>query len=210
MALSGSKNFTITRADIIETAYRKTGDFDAGETIQGDETTAAAFSLNLMIKEWVNRGADIWLRDEITLFLQPNQQSYLLGTAEATRTIAAETTLSADEASGQTAISVKSSTGMTAADNIGIKIDDNTIHWTTIVSVDTSTAVTITTATDGAATSGNKVYVFTTKAGRPQKILSAYRRDINDIDNQVTMIGEDDYYLQSNKGSSGPVVEAWY
>ncbi len=99
---------------------------------------------------------------------------------------------------------------MTAADNIGIKIDDNTIHWTTIVSVDTSTAVTITTGTDGAATSGNKVYVFTTKAGRPQKILSAYRRDINDIDNKITMIGEEDYYYQSNKGSSGPPVEAWY
>ncbi len=50
MALSGSKNFTITRADIIEAAYRKTGDFDIGETIQGDETTAAALSLNLMVK----------------------------------------------------------------------------------------------------------------------------------------------------------------
>jgi hypothetical protein len=69
MAVSGSKDYSITRADIIEAALRKIGEYDAGEAVPGDETAAAAVALNLMVKEWVARGADIWLRDEITLFL---------------------------------------------------------------------------------------------------------------------------------------------
>ena len=210
MAVSGSKDFTATRADIIEAALRKIGEYDQGEAISGDETKAAAFALNSMVKEWVARGIDIWLRDEVTLFLVPNQQSYLLGTADATRAITGETTLSAAEATSQTVISVTSSAGMTAADNVGIKLDDDTIHWTTIVSVDSSVQITITTGLASAASSGKKVYAYTTKAERPQKIVSAYRRDKNDIDTEVSLIGEDEYRSQSNKGAEGPPVEAWY
>ena len=209
MAVSGSKNYAITRANIIESALRKIGEFDQGEPVPGDETSAADMALNLMVKEWSARGIDIWLRDEVTLFLQPDTKSYQLGTAHAT-TSYVETTLSAAEASGQTVISVTDSTGMTAADFVGIKMDDDTIHWTTIVSVDSSIQITITTATDDDAASGNKVYAYTTKAGRPQKIVTAYRRDVNSIDSQVSIIGEADYMLQSNKGSSGPPVEVWY
>ena len=41
MAVSGSKNFAITRADIIEGALRKAGAYDQGESVSGDETAAA-------------------------------------------------------------------------------------------------------------------------------------------------------------------------
>jgi len=210
MAVSGSKNYSITRANIIESALRKLGVYDQGESISGNETAAASMSLNLMVKELVARGADIWLRDDIILFLQPDTQTYALGTDHVTRAIVAETTLSAAEASGQTVISVTSSSGMTAADFVGIKMDDYTIHWTTIVSVDSSTQITITAATDDTAASGNKVYAYTTKAGRPIKILSAFRRDKNGIDNEIDIIGEEDYRLQSNKTSDGPPIEVWY
>ncbi len=210
MSTSGSKNYAITRATIIESAYRKTGEYDSGGTIHGDETASAAVALNLMVKELTGRGADIWLRDEITLFLQPNQQSYALGTTNATAAITGETTLSAAEASGQTVLSVTSSTGMTAADIVGIKMDDDTIHWTTIATVDSSIQITVDDATDDDAASGNKVYAYTTTAGRPTKIVSAYRRDVNNIDTEVTLIGESEYRSQSNKGSEGPPVEMWY
>jgi len=210
MAVSGSKNFAVTRADIIEGALAKIGEYDAGEAIPGDETKRAAASLNLMVKSWVARGIDIWLRDEITVFLAADQQSYALGTDHATRTIQGETTLSSAATSTVTSLTVTSSSGMTAADNVGVKLNDNTIHWTTIVSVDSATAITITTGLASAAASGKKVYAYTTKAGRPQKIVYAYRRDKNDIDNEVSIIGESEYMRQSNKGSSGPPVEIWY
>ena len=105
MTTSGSKNFAITRATIIESALRKIGEYDQGEAIPGDEVAAASMALNLRSKELVARGIDVWLRSEVTLFLQKDQQSYNLGTAFATTSFV-ETTLSADEASGQTGISV--------------------------------------------------------------------------------------------------------
>lgn len=209
MAVSGSKNFSITRADIVSAALRKVGVYDQGETVPGDEVTAANFALNLMVKEWVTEGADLFLRTESTLFLQPNTNSYTLSTDHITDSYV-ETTLSADEASGQTVISVTSSTGMTAADNVGIKMDDNTIHWTTISSVDSSTQITIATATDDDAASGNKVYAYTTKSDRPQKIIYAYRSDINGFDSEISIIGEAEYRRQSNKTADGPPVEIWY
>ena len=209
MALSGSKNYSITRANIIESALRKIGGYDQGESIPGDETSAADMALNLMVKEWTARGVDLWLRDEITLFLQPDQQSYALGTANATASYV-ETTLSAAEASGQTVISVTSSTGMTAADVVGIKMDDDTIHWSTISTVDSGTQITIADATDDDAASGNKVYAYTTTAGWPTRIIHAYRRDTSGYDTEVALIGENEYRSQSNKASNGPPVMAWY
>ena len=209
MAVSGSKNYAITRSDIIAAALRKLGVYDQADAIDGDETNAADIALNLMVKEWVAEGADIFLRTESTLFLQPNTKSYNLSTDHITDSYV-ETTLSAAEASGQTVISVTSSTGMTAADNIGIKMDDDTIHWTTIASVDSSTQVTIDTATDDDAASGNKVYAYTTKSDRPQKILFAYRSDKNGFDTEIHIVGENEYRRQSNKSAEGPPVEVWY
>ena len=209
MAVSGSKDYSITRANIVNAALRKIGAYDQGETASGDEAASAGTALNLMVKEWVARGIDIWLRDEITLFLQPNTKSYSLGTANATASYN-ETTLTSAITTSTTVIPVASSSGMAASDNIGIKIDDDTIHWDTIVSVDSSTQVTITTGVDGAAASGKKVYAYTTNAGRPQKIVYAYRRDKNDIDNEVRIIGEAEYMQQSNKSAIGAPVEIWY
>lgn len=209
MAVSGSKDYSITRANIIEAALRKLGVYDQGEAVSGDETSAAATALNLMVKEWVARGIDLWLRDEITLFLQPDTKSYSIGTDHATRSHN-ETTLSTSASSGATALTVGSTSGMAASDNIGVKLDSNTIHWDTISTVDSTTTLTLTTGLASAASSGKKVYAYTTKAGRPQKIVYAYRRDKNDIDNEVSIIGEKEYMRQSNKGSSGPPVEVWY
>jgi hypothetical protein len=209
MAISGSKNYSITRANIIEAALRKTGNYDQGESISGDETNAADVALNLMVKEWVARGIDIWLRDEITVFIQNDTKVYNLGTAHAARSYVETTTTAAVSAAG-TVWQVTSSTGMTAADNIGLKLDDNSIHWTTIVSVDSAVQVTVTTGPATVSANGKRVYAYTTKAERPTKIVSAFRRDSNDYDTEVSIIGEAEYFLQSNKASSGPPVEVWY
>jgi len=206
MAVSGSKDFAVTRAEIVEGALRKIGVYDQGESIPGDESKSAVFALNAMIKEWVARGIDIWLREEVTLFLQPNTQKYQLGTANAT-TSYVETALSSAAASGATALSVDSTTGMTVGDFIGVKLDDNSIHWDTIQN---TSPLTITNGLASAAASGKKVYAYTTKAGRPQKLLYAFRRDVNDHDTEIDLIGESEYQRQSNKGSSGPPTEIWY
>lgn len=209
MAVSGSKNYAITRANIIEAALRKLGDYDQGESIPGDETNSASLALNLMVKEWVARGIDIWLRDEITLFLQNDTQVYNLGTDNATNSYV-ETTLTGSASTSQTLLTLTSTTGMSANDFIGIKLTDNSIHWDIIASVDSTTQATITTGLASGSASGKKVYAYTTKAGRPTKIESAFRRDNNGLDTSVSIIGEKEYREQSNKASSGPVIELWY
>jgi hypothetical protein len=210
MAVSGSKDFSVTRTQIIEAAYRKIGIFDIGEGVSGEQSSAASLALNMLIKEWLARGADIHLRQDMTLFLQPNQTSYVFSstsTDKYTNDTVVETTLSADEASGQTEISVTAETGMTVSDNIGIKIDDGTIHWSTISSLAT---LTIADATDGAASSGNKVYAYTNRGDVPRKILYAYRRDTNGIDTPVGLIGENDYQSLSDKDADGAPTQIFY
>ena len=209
MAVSGSKNFAITRADIITKALQRIGEYDQGEAASGSSTSSCAMALNLMVKEWAARGIDIWLRSEVTVFIQPDTKLYALGTAHAT-TSYSETTLSAAEAAAQTVLSVTSSSGMTAGDYVGIKLDDDSIQWTTIVTVDSSTQITITAALTSAAASGNKVYAYTTKATRPQKILSAFRRDVNGYDTPLAITGSQEYQNLSDKGASGEPTQIWY
>ena len=82
MATSNSKNYSITTADIIAGALRKIGVYDSGETISGEDTSSTTIALNLMVKEWVADGADIFLRTESILFLQPNTQPSAVAKSE--------------------------------------------------------------------------------------------------------------------------------
>ena len=210
MATSGSKNFSVTRSDIINAALKKIGAYDAGKTPGGAEDSDAAFALNVLIKEWAARGIDIWLRQEIILFLQPDQQSYQLGLSasdHATSDTIGDTTLSSALAASGTTVSLTSTANFSNNDNIGIKLDDNSIHWTTITDVG---AGTITTGPPSGASAGNRVYAYTTKAHRPQKLLYLNRRSTSDIDTEMDMIGENEYRLLSTKGSGGPPNQAWY
>lgn len=212
MARSGSKNYSITRGDIIESALLKIGEYDQGDVVPGDEAGTAARTLNLMVKNWTARGADLFLRQTQTLFLQKDAQSYTLGqsgSAEITESYV-ETTILTAATSGDTTIPVTSTAGMTDADRIGIKMDDNSIHWTTVTSILSTTSVLIGTAIDDDAAVGNKVYAYTTKADNPQKLVYAYRRDTSDQDTTVEIIGESQYRGLSQKGSSGPVNQVWY
>jgi hypothetical protein len=207
MAVSGSKNFTLTRADLIAASLRKVGAGDSGETPDAGEGADAAFALNLMVKEWSARGIDLPWRETITVFLQPNQQSYRIGlTGDHATTSYVETTLATDEALGSTSLGLTSTTGMTNADHIGVKLDDGTIHWTTISNV---AGTTIVTGLASAASAGNAVYAYTTKAYRPQRIVYVHRRE-GTIDTNVELIGEVAYRGLSSKGSAGPVNQVYY
>lgn len=72
----------------------------------------------------------------------------------------AETTLSADEVSGETELSVTSNTGFSSGDSITIFLDNDETHLSTISSVGSGT-VTISTALPSKASSGKKVIVDT-------------------------------------------------
>lgn len=210
MATSGSADFTINRNDIFNTALVLTNVVDAGETPTADHYSQCSLMLNLMVKAWMAKGINLWAMKEATLFLSPGTASYSIGATgtHCTHTYA-QTTLSTDEALGSTSLSLTSTTGMSASDNIGIVLDDGTIHWTTISGAPGS-PTTIATGLASAATSGNVVFTYTTKINRPQRIISAYRRDIDSKDVPVELIARGAYADLSNKSAEGKTVQAFY
>ena len=76
------------------------------------------------------------------------------------QTTGIETTLGADEAAGQTILTVESTTGLTATENIAVYLDTGTVHTSTIASVTDSTTLTINDALPSKASDGNRVYTY--------------------------------------------------
>ncbi len=209
MATSGSTNFTMTRNELLISALRTAGIVGLEQSASSANLSSANLKLNMAIKT-LEQKYHIWTRAHATVFLEVSQRTYTLGTSgdQASDTIV-QTTLSADEAAAQTVLSMTSTTGMTAADVVGIVLDDGTIQWTTIVSV-ASTTITITAALTSAASSGNIVYTYTTLLTRPLKILSATIRGSDLIEHQIDVISRDTYMNLPNKHSDGTVHQIYY
>jgi hypothetical protein len=69
MATSGSRDFNIDVAEIIEEAYERCG----LEMRTGYDAKTARRSLNLMFAEWANRGLNLWTVVQTTLTLTQGQ-----------------------------------------------------------------------------------------------------------------------------------------
>lgn len=207
MATSGSKSFALTRNDIINAALRKVGEYDKGETPSGDETADASQALNILINELVGvLGAEIFLRTEMTLFVNKLQTQYGVGPNSGDHITESyvETTIAEDPVdTATTVIVLTSATGISDGDYIGIKMDDGSIFWDTVNGAPAGTTVTITAGFAELASIGNTVYAYTTKAYRPRKIFAPYSRDQNGLDNSITLIGEAEYRQITDKDSTG-------
>lgn len=210
MATSGSTNFTLNRDEIITDALEDIGVIGGGDTPTYDDIQSCARKLNMMVKAWMAQGVHLWAVDEATLFLSVGTASYSLGATgtHCTNTYV-HTTLSSDEALGSTSLGITSATGMSASDNIGIVLDDGTIHWTTISGAPGAITA-IATGLASAASSGNVVFAYTSKINRPQRILSAYRRNIDGTDTPIDTASRQEYSDLSNKTTQGKTNKFFY
>jgi len=210
MARSGSIDFNLTRNQIIGLALGYIGKKELGEEATAAEIQDASLILNAMVKAWHGDGVHLWKRVDATLFLAKGTQSYTLSsTGDHCTSSYVETTTTAAEVANATVIEVTSSAGMTAADNVGIVLDDGTLHWDTIASVDSSLQITITTGIASAAASGKAVYAYTTKINRPLRIIDAYRRTgSNDV--PVEIISKSDYNELTPKNNQATVNQIYY
>lgn len=213
--LSGSVDFNMTRNQICTDALILLGSFEEAETPNAEALEYSIRQLERMLKHWQGQGTHLWSRREATLFVTPSQAAYELGPSSSDH--AAEdneisrTTLSADEASGQTILSVTSSASMTAADKVGLVLDDDTFHWSAIASVDSPTQITIDDATASAAASGNKLYAYTNDLVRPLRIIDVRRRNEDD-DNDTPIITQshEEYQRLPNKTTDGETNIVYY
>lgn len=210
MTTSGTNTFSQNRNEIINRALSILGVKTRGRSLTSEEVNDASDALNLFVKGLKANGDYLWKYAEGTLFLTVGQAKYTLDgtTAHATESFS-ETTTSAAAISGATTIVVTSATGFVVGYNIGIVQDDNTIKWTTISTI-ASTTITLAAALTGAVASGNTVFVYQTKINRPEVISSCRRRDASSNDVMLSDLARSDYFNLSNKTTQGKPTQFYY
>lgn len=185
-----------------------------GQTARGADYEHAVDILQSMIKMWQAEGIQLWNRRQATCFTSYQDYSYSLSsTGDHCTNSYVDTTISVAEASGQTILSVTSSTGMTVGDNVGIELDSGTRQWTTISAIGSSTQITVNNALTGAAAAGNTVVAYTNKiSDRPLRILDMRVVDLKNSKNSVNMeaIGYDQYFNIPVKTTDGTPLNYYY
>lgn len=210
MATSNSTNFNATRNEIIAASLTLLGVYRPGGTVSTNDYTFCATQLNAIIKRWQAKGIHLWTEAEGTLFLTEDKNKYTLSssTTDYIGKDAVKTNLTADASA--TTLAVTSTVGMTAADTIVVALDDNTKHVTTIVSVDSSTALTITTTLPSTASDDNSVWTYTSAVGRPLYIKSARLVAQSGVERPVEILGREEFMSMPNKSSAGTVNAIYY
>lgn len=213
MATSGSTNFAAQRNDILRQAALNVAAIGVNDTMSAEKLADFSFVLNAMVKAWGETGVHVWTEKEATLFPAAGQVSYGIGgsaTDHVTESYV-QTAITAAEALGQTVLSIDDVSGITAADHIGIQLDDGTLFWTTVQSVGATTVTVVDPITDSAA-AGNYVFAYTSRIVRPLKILDLRRYDIASATDTPLgpPIARRDYMDLPRKTTTGVISQGWY
>lgn len=185
MSTSSSWNYQATASIIINAAAEDLGVQQGTGNLSSADFASMLVRLNLLAKQFQGKsdmaqGLKIWTRQRLSIFFVSGQIRYSIGPGSSddrASVNALATTLGAAKAANATAITVSSTTGMTAADQIGIVTTAGAIGWNQITSVDSATGLTVPANSVGAAASGNVVYTYTSKAQRFVDIEYASLRD---------------------------------
>jgi hypothetical protein len=207
MTTSGSIDFSVSRDSIITESLMIIGVLSEGETPSTSQLSDHSRALNMMVKAWQTRGLNLWSVQKLSLVLEQDKTSYTLGTDHITSSLT-RTALASDAASGASTISVDSITGISNLYNIGVKLDDGTMQWTTVNGAPSGTTVTLTAVLTGTASEDNVVYVYATKynALGVKESLQAYRRTEDEQDSTINIISRDEYNMFSDKQAEGKVT----
>ncbi len=185
-----------------------------GDNLENYDYGFCKHLLNLMLKSWQNLDNHLWVKQTAYLFLQNSQNTYRISTTTTdhfTADVPRETTLSASFVLGDSTITVASSVNMTANDYIGIKMDNNYIHWTTISSIPVANTIILATPLTYASTTGNYVLNYTNALNTPFQIYSGVRRLVTSkIDTPMNMLSYREYLDLPNKDSSGTPISWSY
>lgn len=215
MATSGSTDFTVSRDQLIKDSLMDVGAIAQEDTPSAAIVNHAARKLNMMMKAWQADGLRIWKNDEITIFTDKTKSFYSLGPAGDHAVLTTgynKTEIKVAAVATDSSIDVDTTVGMTTNDHIGIVLDDNTIHWTTIASITDSDTVVISDAieTGDTAAIDNNVYWYTTKINRPLQITNAVLRKDDGQDTDIEFIAREVYYALSDKEGTGQINQMYY
>ena len=214
MTTSGTSSFNFNRDQIINAAGRKIGAIASGETLNASAISDFSDQLNSMVKALNATGLHIWTEEEATLFLQPNQISYVLGgstTDNAALTSYTATTLANAANTSDTTLTLASATGFTASYYVGVVLNSGSIFWTTQSGAASGANITLILGMSGPAAAGNAVYTYQAQITRPLRVVSGRRFAFSgQLDTQMTAFSRIDYRNQPNKTTSGTITQYFY
>src|SRR3990167_6427474 len=127
MPTSGSWDYSVTALQVITSSAEDIGVIANGQSLDPDDLATMLRNLNFLVKQWQGTsdkfpGLKVWTRQRLVIFPVADQVRYLVGPASTDDSASVNslaTTLGAAKADSATAITVTSTTGMTAADIIG-------------------------------------------------------------------------------------------
>jgi len=213
MAISGSVNYSVNRDELIGHVYRNIlGATPAGQSPNADEISDATTSLNMMLKAWQADGLQLWVIKEAVLIPEKSKQVYSLGpTGDHCSLTMNKTEVKVAGVATDVNLDVDATTDMTVSDNIGVVLDDGTIHWTTVFSITDTDTVVLASGLPSAAAINNHVYSYTTKIDRPNELLEVYRREYDTVvDVPIIKLSRTDFFTLSDKDSEGIPVNYYY
>jgi len=209
MATSGTVDFNLSIAEIIEEAYERCG----LELRTGYDAKTARRSLNLLFSDWANRGLNLWVVEEVTQTMAQLSTTsaiteYPLGTI--TLTVAASANLTIGETitgsvSGATAKVITKPTATTITITVPVG---------TFVATDNVTG-----STSGTVTAVTTVPSLTDTQATVDILEAVIRRDGADI--SIGRISRGDYLAIPDKTSQGrptqyyidrqitPIITVW-
>lgn len=198
MAVSGSSDFNLDAAEIVEEAFERCGI----ELRTGYDSRTARRSLNLLFADWANRGVHLWKVEQVTQTLAQLSTSSAIATYPAgtiTATVGASTSLSVGE-------TITGGTSETTA---------------SVITKPTSTTITITVPsgafTAGETITGSSSSASTTISADPSLIDVQSTVDIlgtvirrDSTDQIISPIGRTEYLHIPNKTSQGRASQYFF
>ena len=202
MATSNSNNFNLVTNQIIDLAYERIGVKTDYRALTAAQQQRGKTLLNILIKSWIAKGARLWKTKQGTLFVQPNQASYIIDglTADVTESYVSTTT-TANILSGINISPLLNVNGMIIGDFFGVLLSNGNIFWSTITNI-SGLNVTINNPLTDNVNLGAAVYVYTTKISRPENIDNAQCMQSNS-ELPMVKLSRDTYRAITIKNSSG-------
>lgn len=227
---TGTYTWNLNTYRIISGSLRLLGAIQTGESVEADEYQDCLEALNALAKHLQSTGIHVWSEMDITLFLQPGQNRYLIGHDTVLGTSSdhfinsfawGQFYLTATAATSATSIALNATTfgnptgTLGAGYDVGIWLDAGTTFWTTSVALTGSTLF-LADALPSQATSGAQVVCYGSQTpSRPLKVPAARRYQFagpggTPIETPLMIMSRIDYANTPNKDTTGIPTQWFY
>lgn len=219
MTTSGVSTFNPNTFEIITGAARLLSAIQTGETLPDDEYDDALKALNGLTKLWQASGIHVWAEIDCTLFLQPGQIRYLLGTGSPDHAVESanwtQTSTSAPGNTGDATLTLAAAGTIATGYQIGIWLDAGTMFWTTVNGAPSGNIVTLATVLPSQASSGAQVVYYATGLIRPLKVPAGRRYQFSvpggqPIETPMVVMSRIDYANVPNKTTPGTPTQYFF